>query len=187
MIAQGKWQIVTDLSKAGVNITQLPLSRTSRAENVDSHYLVVGEKLGDDERNLGCFQTASDASLRFPSQADPEISNKIKRISQSELRKQTDGIYQIMFKQEGSHLIVTGTIPLAIQDIPFMTVALNYDLVEDVVKMMLGQTENSKKVEPPVGEGQLKLDHIFPYEQLQIEKPQNPPFSLAIGAKITKI
>lgn len=187
VIAQGKWQIVTDLSKAGVNITQLPLSRTSRAENVDSHYLVVGEKSGDNERNLGCFQTASDASLRFPSQADPEISNKIKRISQSELRKQTDGIYQIMFKQEGSHLIVTGTIPLAIQDIPFMTVALNYDLVEDVVKMMLGQTENSKKVEPPVGEGQLKLDHIFPYEQLQIEKPQNPPFSLAIGAKITKI
>ena len=49
---------------------------------------------------------------------------------------------------------------LAIQDIPFMTVALNYDLVEDVVKMMLGQAE-IRKVEPPVGEGQLKLDHIF--------------------------
>ncbi|AMV62123.1 carbamoyl-phosphate synthase large subunit [Pediococcus damnosus] len=186
VIAQGKWQIVTDLSEAGVDITQLPLSRTSRAENVDSHYLVVGRKSGDTERNLGCFQTDQDDSLRFPSQADPQILKKIEHISQSELRKQSDGIYQIMFKQEGTHLIVTGTIPLAIQDIPFMTGVLNYDLVDDLVRMALGKPEGDNMVEIPNTEGQLKLDHIFPYEQLQIPIPKNPPFSLAIGAKISK-
>ncbi|MDV7719117.1 ATP-grasp domain-containing protein [Pediococcus ethanolidurans] len=186
VIAQGKWQIVNDLSAAGVKITQLPLSRTSRAENVESNYLVVAEKNGDKQRNLGCFYTAADASLHFPSMASKQIATKLQHITQSEIRKQDEGIYSVMFKQEGSHLIVTGTIPLAVQDIPFMTYALNYDLVADMVKLSLNYSDCESKLKLTSAGTQLKLEHVFPYEQLQIPQPQNAPFSLAIGAKITR-
>ncbi|MDV7694879.1 carbamoyl-phosphate synthase large subunit [Pediococcus parvulus] len=185
VIAQGKWQIVTDLETAGVKITQLPLSRTSRAENVESNYLVVAEKMEEKQRNLGCFDTAEDASLHFPSSAKKQISNKLQHISLSELSKQEDGIYSVMFKQEGSHLIVTGTIPLAIQDIPFMTYALNYDIVADMVKLILKRSNCESPLKLTSQNVHLKLEHVFPYNQLQIPEPQNPPFSLAIGARIT--
>ncbi|WP_412990332.1 carbamoyl-phosphate synthase large subunit [Pediococcus siamensis] len=186
VIAQGKWQIVTDLIEAGVNITQLPLSRTSRAENVESHYLVVAEKIGTESQNLGCFYTAEDASLHYPSQASPTIAQKIQRITQSEVGKQADGVYQVMFKQEGNHLVVTGLIPLAIQDIPFMSYALQRDLSADLVKLALGKSPHEFSNVKASAAVKLKLTHVFPYEHLEIPQPQNPPFSLAIGAAISE-
>lgn len=187
VIAQGKWQIVTDLIEAGIEITQLPLSRTSRAENVESQYLVVAEKVNTQVFNLGCFYTAEDASLHFPSSVGGQITKKIQHITQSEIQKQQDGIYQVMFKQEGSHLVVTGITPLAIQDIPFMTYALNHDLTADLIRLVFNRLDDAVvKTINPVQDRQLTLEHVFPYEQLEIESPQNPPFSLAIGAKISE-
>ena len=90
-----------------------------------------------------------------------------------------------MFKQGGRHLIVTGTIPLAIQDIPFMTYALNYDIVADMVKLILKRSNCESPLKLTSQNVHLKLEHVFPYNQLQIPEPQNPPFSLAIGARIT--
>lgn len=185
IIAQGKWEIVTRLIERGVTIHQLPLSRTTRSENVESDFMLIACKYQNQMAIYGGVKVEGH-QLNSSLILNSKIKNKLNPIVTAELKKQDrNGIYTVVFKQNNEHLTVTGVVPLAIQDTPYLSCVLNRNLIADLVNISLNnfkidevQTQFNQLDEP------LLYNHVYPYHQFGLQLPQQPPFSLANGARV---
>ena len=76
-------------------------------------------------------------------------------------------------------------MPLAVQDLPFLSFAFDQDFAGIITEITLN---GSSEIENhPIIQGDYRYSHVYPYTQFGLKKPQNPPFSLAIGAEFQSI
>ncbi|MEE6679066.1 carbamoyl-phosphate synthase large subunit [Pediococcus pentosaceus] len=185
IIAQGKWEIVTQLVLRNVQVEQLPVSRTTRSENIEADYMGVISSIngsinlfgvvGIDEDNMFIPIEVSEA---LKVKVDPLIKNANQHIT-------NNGIYSVIIKENMHQLQIVSVVPLAVQDLPFLSFAFDQDFAGIITEITLN---GSSKIENhPIIQGDYRYSHVYPYTQFGLKKPQNPPFSLAIGAEFQSI
>ena len=182
VLAQGKWQIVTQLTEQNIEIAQIPLSRTTRSENIGADYMAVISKIngqthlfgiiGVDQNRLFSFAENSVVDQQLDTSAIDEEANQIEH----------DGIFSVMLKKEASALKVISCVPVAIQDLPFLSLAFNQDFAGMITEITLTGTYQIE--EHPVRMARYHYEHVYPYKQFGLTQPQKAPYSLAIGAKL---
>lgn len=181
IVAQGKWEIVSQLVLRGVEIDQLPLSRTTRSENIDADYMAVVSEING-QANLFGIIGINDENMFVPIEASPKIKRQFKAVVMEECRNLTaNGIYSIILRKNDDLLEVSSSVPMAIQDLPFLSYVLNQDFAGMITEIILTGAFQIKNY--PMMGAKYRYAHVYPYDQFGIKQPQNTPFSLAIGAK----
>jgi carbamoyl-phosphate synthase large subunit len=183
VVAQGKWEIVTQLMLRGVQIEQLPLSRTTRSENIDADYMAIVSAINGQAHLFGLVGL-NQAQMFTPIEVPAELKQKFEPMITKEYKNlKRNGIYSIIIKQDGEHLKIISSVPMAIQDLPFLSLVFDQDFAGMITEIEVNGTYS---IEPkPVINGRYHYSHVYPYGQLGIKIPHKPPFSLAIGAEIT--
>ncbi|TLQ04184.1 ATP-grasp domain-containing protein [Pediococcus stilesii] len=181
IVAQGKWEIVSQLVLRGVEIDQLPLSRTTRSENIDADYMAVVSEING-QANLFGVIGINDENMFVPIEASPKIKRQFKAVVMEECKNLTaNGIYSIILRKNDDLLEVSSSVPMAIQDLPFLSYVLNQDFAGMITEIILTGAFQIKNY--PMMGAKYRYTHVYPYDQFGIKQPQNTPFSLAIGAK----
>jgi carbamoyl-phosphate synthase large subunit len=181
IIAQGKWEIVTQLMLRNVQVEQLPVSRTTRSENIEADYMGVISVINGDVNLFGVVGISED-NMFTPVDVPEELKVKVAPlIERANPHFTTDGVYSVIIKKDSNRLQIVSVVPLAVQDLPFLSFAFNQDFAGIITEITLTGTcvvENHHMIQ-----GDYRYSHVFPYTQFGIKKPQKPPFSLAIGAE----
>ncbi|AEV95273.1 ATP-binding protein [Pediococcus claussenii] len=188
ILAQGKWEIVNKLVDNGIVIKQLPLSRTTRSENVDSDFMFVTLKSNEKISVLGKIRTNEEYLSTDLSALSQEVSNKAKRLAERETsRMEENGIFTVIFKNDRGHLTLTSIAPLSVQDLPFISFATGTNMTSLLVDVTLGQFTKLDNIQKITRKHNYTYKHVYPYKQFGLIEPQKPPFSLAIGAEIKRL
>lgn len=181
IVAQGKWEIVTQLVLRGIKIEQLPLSRTTRSENIEADFMAVVSEING-KSNLFGIIGIDDEKMFVPIDVPEPINQQIHSIVMEECENlTTNGIYSIIISNNEGDLKVSSSVPMAIQDLPFLSYVFNQDFAGMITEIMVNGTFNVE--DKPMILDHHHYSHVYPYEQFGLTRPQNTPFSLAIGAK----
>ncbi|MEE6673577.1 carbamoyl-phosphate synthase large subunit [Pediococcus acidilactici] len=182
VLAQGKWQIVTQLTEQNIKIAQIPLSRTTRSENIGADYMAVISKINGKTHLFGIIGV--DQSRLFSFDENPAVEPQLDTSAIDEEARQIrhDGIFSVMLKKEANTLKVISCVPVAIQDLPFLSLAFNQDFAGMITEITLTGTYQIK--DRQVQHASYHYEHVYPYKQFGLPQPQKAPYSLAIGAKL---
>ena len=185
IIAQGKWEIVTQLVLRNVQVEQLPVSRTTRSENIEADYMGVISSINGSINLFGVVGIDED-NMFIPIEVSEALKVKVAPLIKNANQHITNnGIYSVIIKENMHQLQIVSVVPLAVQDLPFLSFAFDQDFAGIITEITLN---GSSEIENhPIIQGDYRYSHVYPYTQFGLKKPQNPPFSLAIGAEFQSI
>ena len=182
VIAQGKWEIVNQLVARDVPVIQLPLSRTTRSENINADYMAIVCRVNGKYHYFGSVGIDND---KLYSLVDlPENRQAaMERVLKAEYPNlKGNGLYSILLKQyPGNTFKVLSSVPMAIQDLPFLSYIFKQNFAGIITEIMVKGTASFQPEEAI--QQVIKYEHVYPYAQFGLTQPQNPPYSLAIGTK----